>query len=419
MNLFRSLSHRPFALLWTGQTVSRLGDSLYRIAMAWWVLQKTGSAAAMGTILIFSSVPMLIFLLVGGVFTDRLPRLKVMWVSDLLSGTVVAVVALLSFSGTLEVWHIYIASIIFGLVEAFFFPAYTATVPDITPRELLPSANSLTSLSQRGMSILGPAIGASIIALGGPPFAFGLDALSFFISAACVLPLLRANPAPAQQTPPAQPAENPGAQPVAQGLGSVFTDMREGYLAVIASPWLWITIAIFSLVNAASSGPMSVALPFLVKQTLGAGVETLGLFTSVDSVGFVLGALWLGRYTRIRRRGPLSYGATLLAGLTVACFGLTTSIPVLAVAAFLNGFFMAIFGLIWTNSLQELVPSRLLGRVSSIDALGSFVLLPIGFGIAGWATDLVGAPLVFAIGGGVTALLILLGLMHPAIRGLD
>ena len=103
--------------------------------------------------------------------------------------------ALLAFTGWLEVWHIYIASIMFGLVEAFFFPAYTATVPEITPREMLPSANSLTSLSQRGASIIGPAIGASIIALGGTPMAFGLDALSFFISAGCMLLILRSNPA--------------------------------------------------------------------------------------------------------------------------------------------------------------------------------------------------------------------------------
>src|SRR5512142_68870 len=123
MNFFRSLSHRPFALLWSGQTTSRLGDSLYRIALSWWVLQKTGSATAMGAVLVFSSVPMLIFLLVGGVVTDRFPRLRVMLVSDILSGLIVSFVALLAFTGWLEVWHIFIASILFGLVEAFFFPA--------------------------------------------------------------------------------------------------------------------------------------------------------------------------------------------------------------------------------------------------------------------------------------------------------
>jgi MFS family permease len=419
MNLFRSLTHRPFALLWSGQTTSRLGDSLYRIALAWWVLEKTGSATAMGTVLVFSSVPMLIFLLVGGVVTDRFPRLWVMLISDVLSGAVVTFVSVLAFTGGLEVWHIYIASIVFGLVEAFFFPAYSAAVPEITPKEMLPSANSLTSLSQRGASIIGPAVGAAVIALVGTPAAFGLDAFSFFVSAACIFQILRSHPA-LNQAPAAAVGEAGGAPaPVRRGLRSVWADMREGYITVIASPWLWITIAIFALVNATSSGPMSVSLPFLVSTNLHEGVGTLGLFTSISSIGFVLGAIWLGRYTRIRRRGPIAYIATLINGAVVAIFGLTISVPFLALAAFLGGAAIAVFGLIWTNSLQELVPRHLLGRVSSIDALGSFVLLPVGFGVAGWATDLIGAPLVFVIGGSATVILALLGLSHPAIRGLD
>src|SRR5437763_4098374 len=119
MALFASLKHRPFALLWSGQTISRLGDSLYRIALAWWVLQKTGSAVAMGTVLICAFTPMLLFLLLGGVAVDRLPRLRLMLASDLLRGGIVAAVALLAFADRLELWHIYLASLVFGFVDAF------------------------------------------------------------------------------------------------------------------------------------------------------------------------------------------------------------------------------------------------------------------------------------------------------------
>jgi len=100
-------------------------------------------------------------------------------------------------------------------------------------------------------------------------------------------------------------------------------------------------------------------------------------------------------------------------------FGLTALLPLLLVAAFMEGMGMSVFGLIWDNSLQTLVPRKLLGRVAAIDSLGSFVLLPIGYGVAGWATDLIGAPLVFLIGGVATIGLALVGLTHPAIRGLD
>ncbi|MGA9397813.1 MAG: MFS transporter [Anaerolineaceae bacterium] len=411
MNFFRALIHRPFALLWSGQTASRLGNNLYRIALAWWVLEKTGSAAAMGTVLIFSSVPMLIFLLVGGVVTDRFPRLRVMWISDLLSGAVVAVVTLLAATGRLEVWHVYIASIVFGLVSAFFFPAATAAIPEITPNELLTSANSLNSLSQQMASIIGPAIGASIVALGGTSLAFGLDALSFFISAACLLPIFRSNPALDQA-----PSSSTSAH---KGLRSGLHDLHEGYQAVIASPWLWISIVFFAFVNVTEGSPMSVSLPLLIKNNLHADVGTLGLFTSMSSVGYVIGAIWLGRYTRIRHRGPVAYLSTLVQGAAVAVFGLTTSIPLLAAAAFVGGLCLSVFGLIWINSLQELVPRKMLGRVSSIDALGSFVLLPVGYGVAGWATDLIGAPLVFVIGGVSSMVLVLVALTQPAIRELD
>jgi MFS family permease len=411
MNLFRSLTHKPFALLWSGQTASRIGNSLYRIALAWWVLEKTGSATAMGTVLIFSSVPMLIFLLVGGVVTDRFPRLKVMWLSDVLSGVVVALVALLAASGLLEVWHVYIASILFGLVSAFFTPAATAVIPEITPVEMLTSANSLNSLSRQLASIIGPAIGATIIALGGTSLAFGLDALSFFISAACIPPILRSHPELNKM-----PAR---VESVRNALREGFTDLREGWQAVTASAWLWITILIFAFVNVTSGSPMAVSLPFLVKEDLHADVGLLGLITSISALGYVVGALWLGYYRRLRRRGPLAYLATLMIGVAVATFGLTTVISLMLAAAFLEGLAMSVFSLIWDNSLQTLVPRKLLGRVAAIDSLGSFVLLPIGYGLAGWATDLIGAPLVFLIGGLATILLALLGLSHPAIRGLD
>jgi len=117
MTFARALRHRSFALLWTGQTISRLGDSLYRIALSWWVLEKTGSAEAMGTVLVVSSIPMLIFLLVGGVVVDRLPRFRVLFGSDVLNGIVVGVVSLLAATGRLEVWHVYVAGAIFGFSE--------------------------------------------------------------------------------------------------------------------------------------------------------------------------------------------------------------------------------------------------------------------------------------------------------------
>lgn len=401
--LFKSLAHRSFALLWGGQAVSRLGDNLYRVALAWWVLEKTKSAAAMGTVLIFTFAPMIVFLLVGGVTVDRFPRVRVMLASDALRGAIVLVLALLDFSQRLEIWHVYVASIVFGFVNAFFQPAYTATVPEVTPSDALPSANSLTSLSGQIAGIVGPALGATVVAMGGTAAAFGLDGLSFFISAACLLLI------------PVLPATHPSERQ----SSSVIGDVREGISTVLHSPWLWITITIAALLNITRAGPINIALPFLVENVLHADVRVLGLVYSMFSLGAVIGALWLGRATKIRRRGLIAYGAWFVSGVTTLMLGLQIGVIGVLLSALIGGVAAVMFDLIWINSLQECVPRAMLGRVSSIDFLGSFVLLPVGWAVVGWATDVIGAPLIFVIGGALTAALAVLGLAHPAIRRLD
>jgi MFS family permease len=419
MNVLRSLKHRPFALLWTGQTTSRLGDSLYRIALSWWVLEKTGSAVAMGTVLIFSQIPLLLFLLIGGVVVDRLPRIRIMFVSDLLSGLVITFVAVFSWLNLLQIWHVYMASILFGFVEAFFFPAYQAVVPQITPSELLNSANSLNGLSQRVTGIVGPALGAALVAAGGTSVTFALDALSFFISAICILPLLRFNPDHGQSQGDATEAISATERSARASLKQGFTDLLEGFRLVARIPWIWITILLFGFINIMEAGPRAVAMPFLIKDDLGADVELLGLFGSAASLGFVVGMIWLGQYVRLHKRGLLAYFSIIISGAALLPFAFKLPVPVLVASMFISGIATSVFALIWTHTLQEMVPGKMLGRVYSIDALGSFVLLPIGFALAGWATDLLGAPTVFLIGGLGVILLVLLGLSHPAIHNLD
>jgi MFS family permease len=404
MALFRSFRYRSFAFLWSGQTISRLGDSLYRITLAWWVLEKTGSATAMGTTLIFSFIPMLLFLLLGGVAVDRLPRGWVMLVSDTMRGVVVALVAALEFVGSLEVWHIYLASILFGFADAFFEPAYAAIIPEIVPREGLPSANSLTSISKPITGTLGPMLAASIVAIGGPATAFALDGLSFFVSAGCLLMILSDLARPSMEDRVSR---------------SALRDLRAGISTVLVTPWLWITILIFGLTNITLSGPANIALPFLVKDYLRADVGALGWLYSMLSIGSVLGAVWLGRFARIRRRGLVVYGAGIVSGLAIFAYGLPITLIGDSIAGLVNGIAIAASSLIWTNALQELIPRDMLGRVSSIDLIGSSVLLPIGYGIIGWATDQIGPQKVFVVCGISTITMFCLGLIHPAIRRLD
>lgn len=411
--IIQSLQRRSFAWLWSGQSISALGDSLYRITLAWWVLQVTGSATIMGIVLLCSFAPMLLLLVVGGVTVDRLPRLQVMLLSDLLRGGIVAAIAILGFSQRLEVWHIYIASILFGIVDAFFQPAYAAALPELVPSEMLPSANSLTVLSRQTFSVVGPSIGAVVIAFGSVFWGFAFDSVSFFISALCIIFAfnnLLANPVPLKK------AETEVAKPAST---TMLEDFRAGIGLVLGTPWIWITILVSALANITQSSPFSVSLPFLVSGPLHQNVGTLGIIYSTYFFGSVIGALVMGSRSKISRRGFLAYALVLLSGLMSLSLGLPFPLIVLLATVLLRGFAFTAFELIWTNMLQEFVPHDALGRVASIDYLGSFALLPIGYVVAGSLTDQVGPQLVFVVGGSITVIVALLGFVHPAVRRVD
>jgi MFS family permease len=407
MTLLKALTVRSFALLWSGQQLSVLGDSIYRVALAWWVLEATGSAKAMSTIFIFASAPMLVFLLIGGVAVDRYSRARVMFLSDILRGLLIGIVALLAFAHRLEIWHIYVVSLLFGIVGAFFGPAYRAILPEIVPRELLPSANGLTALSDQLAEIAGPALGALIVSTSGSPSAFTFDFFSFIISAVCLAPLVRLGLA----------------GHVSKERKSVLHDFREGVEVVRNASWLSITIVIASLGNITLSAPFAIALPFLVKGHLGGGIGSLGLIYSLLAAGTIggtiLGTVWLERTSGLRARGLFAYGLWIAGGLLIAVFGLPVSIYTVAPAAFLIGVAFGVPNLIFMTTLQELIPAKLLGRVTSIVTLGSFALIPIGSALVGWATDHAGAPTIFILSGILTALLASLALLHPVIRNLE
>lgn len=406
MQVFRAFTNRSFALLWGGQTLSRLGDSLFMIALAWWVLQKTGSAAAMGLVLICTTLPMLICLLFGGVIVDRLPRRSLMLASDLVNGVAVLVIAFLAFQQQLELWHVCVLGVLFGIVEAFFSPAYTAIIPDLVKADLLPSANSLTSISLDAMQFIGPAIAAVIITLGrnsGTALAFALDSVSFLISASMIAAL-----------PRLEALREPG-----EKEEGILHDVRKGLLTVKQSPWLWITLVVASVSTLFLVAPSEAVLPLLVKQRFGTQVGFYALLTALSALGSIVAAFIMGHFERLRYRGWLTYGAWIIACVMLVLMGLPIGIVGVSIAIFIQGAAIVTLGLAWMNSLQEFIPEDLLGRVSSIDILVSSGFLPIGYGLAGILADRLGAPLVFILGGAIAAFIIILGILHPAIRKVD
>ena len=403
MNIFYALRHRAFTFIWGGQTISRLGDSLYQISLAWWVLEKTGSAATMGTVLILTTIPLFLFLLIGGAVVDRFSRLQVMLHTDIGRGIIITLVAILAWNNMLEIWHVYLASLFLGWLTAFFRPAYSAIIPELMPQDTLPSANSLTALGWQLTGILGPVLGALMVAQGSSATVFLLDAITFFVAALCLLPLRGLS-----ASPNSRPNRN-----------NILLDIREGFVAVIGIPWLWRMIIVSSLINLMGRGPINVSLPFLVQDSLQADVDSLGILYSIFAIGSVIGAVWMGQKTQIRGKGLVMYSMFTVVGLMTGAMGLPIGFPAVAIAFLILGIALAIANLSGANALQQYVPQALYGRVTSISSLGIELVLPLSFSLAGWTTDHFSASFTFIAGGILTAMIAWLGLLHPAIRSLD
>lgn len=401
--VLQALLIRSFALVWSGQTVSRLGDQMFRVALAWYALDLTNSATAMGTIMVLTTLPLLVLLPLGGVLSDRLPRRNVMLLSDVGRGAIVTLLACIAWADTVQLWHLYSLALIFGTVDAFFQPAYTALVPQLVDEPMRPSANSLTLLSGQGSSIAGPIIGAWLLSVGSAALTFQINGLSFLF-AALLLWFMRA------------PETQHGTAPASN---SFVAELKEGISYIAGIPWLWVTILLFALVVVAASAPIAVGLPLLVRERFANDVTQLGALYTASAIGAVGSALCVGRITTLRRRGLLAYSITALSGLGILGLGVTTNFTFALLCAAADGVAFAVFSLVWMNTIQNMVPERLHGRVFSVDMLGSYCLLPLGYAAFGLLADRFSAAAIFVAGGISILVLVFIGLLVPAVRQLD
>lgn len=425
--LFAAFTRRRYTLLWFGQLASHLGTHIYEIALAWWVLQKTGSAAAMGGVLIAAFAPSAIFVLLGGVVADRLPRIPIMLASDCGRFALIAIMAALAFSGSLTLWLVLVLSALFGILDAFFWPAYKSIFPELVPRSELASANSLEVIGSTAVHILAPAVGAGLIAAGGTPIAFALNGVSFLISAVSLiaimaLPMTKREllEAPAMAGLPKPPRAQPGVAPERPDapMGRFWREIREGVAATRALTWVWLTITLAGVATLTAEGAIAVALPYYVQHTLAASPLLYGGLLIAAAVGGAPAALWFGSRT-IHRRGLLLYITFAVAMLATAAVGLSRSPALMIVAMFLEGLCLTVFSLAWTTALQQYIPLEKLGRVTSFDQLGSNVMIPLSYALTGLVVDRFGAQPDLVWGGLIAAAVVSLGFFSRSVRALD
>src|SRR6266536_1502758 len=384
----------PFGLLWAGQSVSLVGDSVFLVAFTWQIAVEWQRPALLGVLLSARILVELVVLGGGGWIIDRVPRRTTVLVADGVRGVVLlALASALHQPVSTPTLALLVAA--FGLLTGLFRPALLAFVPEVVQRERLAAANSLLVLSQQGSVVLGPAIGAGLVALGSAPTALRLDGRSFMVAAASTLPLPRRQPASTTNSPLAQ---------VAAGFR---TARRVG--------WIGGSILLFSLVNIATISAERLALPRAAEERFGA-LGGYGAVLVAIGVGAALAALAVGRLSAPRRPGRTAYSGLVLFGAATAGFGVARGLVAAVVIGLAFGFGQQLFELLWTIGLQQNVPDRLLGRISSVDQFGSFIFLPLSFAFGGLLVQSIDPELVLIAAGVAALAAAAIGLSVPALH---
>jgi MFS family permease len=383
------LRHRDFRLLLAGETASTIGDRIVFVALALYVTD-IGSPSDVGIVLAAHAVPLVAFLLIGGVWADRLPRHRLMVATDLIRFSLHALLATLIFTDVIEIWHIVVIEALFGTAEAFFRPAYTGLVPQTVPEAEIQQAKAATGTVETLAEFAGPALATALVLGVGPGSAFAIDAATFLVSAAF---LMRVHP------------RERGAPAVRQ---TVARELREGWSEVRSRPWVWVIIVAFSLALLTAFGPW---------MTLGATIAeedydtraVYGILAATMGAGTVLGALIGFRW---RPRHPMRAGMLLALPwpAATACFAFGLPVALLVSIFLFAGIGIALFGIWWETALAERVPPHTLSRVTAYDWMGSLALLPVGYVLAGPLGEAFGAVEVLAVGSGMALVALLAAL---------
>ncbi len=397
---FRVLARPDFRNLWLAQTTSVLGDRLVLVAIALFVTELTGSASDVGIVLAAGTLPFVAFLLIGGVWADRVPRARLMVATDLVRAGLHGLLAVLIFTDTVQIWHLVVIEALFGTAEAFFRPAFTGLLPRTVPAGEIQEAQALTNMTNNVAELAGPALATALVLGVGAGWAFALDACTFLVSAWFLLRVRVAD-----------------APPAPEERSTVLSDLAEGFGHVRSRPWVWVTVAVFAVAVPVGYGPLFVLGPAVARDTYDS-VALFGIVTTLLGVGALTGGL-LG--LRWRPRHPLRAGFLMIFAWPVllVAFGAGGPVAVVLVLAAATGAGFALFDVWWNTAMAERIPSHALSRVSSYDYMGSLVLLPVGYLIAGPVADATSPGLVLGVGGAVTAAVLAAGLVPRQTRTLE
>ena len=395
---FETLKVRDFALLWSGQTVSALGDGIFLVALAIVTLDVHHSPSGIALVFAARAISSVLFSLLGGVVVDRVSRRFVLLASDAIRGVTVGVTGLLIASGQIRLWEIIVMAAVFGSADSFFGPALTTFVPEVLAPEQLVSGNALRRMSsQLTRGLLGPAIGGFVVTAIGSAWSFGFDAASFFVSAACLI------------------AMNTRSSPVTS-TQSALADARQGLRYVWRHHWLFFTIIGAALANFFGMAPLSVLLPLFVRETLHASALELGFVLATGGAAGVAASLVVARRGSPSRHVTVLWSAYTASGLAMTAIAFAPNVLVTALVAGVEVGLMLYGDVLWFSMMQRLVPHEVLGRVSSLVYLFAFSLGPLGILFGGVAAAVLGVRHSIFLCGIVSGLVCVATLFAPGVR---
>ena len=354
----------PNYRLWlTGGTISLLGDQFYFVALPWLVLQLTGSAVAMGAIMMAGAIPRALLMIMGGAVSDRLSARKIM-ISTATARTIcVTVIGVLVWLRVLRIWELYALAFAFGVADAFAAPAQTAYMPSLVKREQMVAASSVSQSTAQMTTFLGPVPAGFVIKALGVAWAFFVDAISFLF----IIGALWKLPDP----PRSQAARKPMLQSIAEGIAYVGKDVPLRSLMLVAM-----------ILNFCISGPVSIGLAYLTKTRFGSPT-VYGVLISAIAAGTLLGALLAGVW-KIRRRGVMVLLVSVALGFCLGSIGLLAKVWSIAGVLLLMGVAAGLVNIHISAWIMQRIDLAVRGRVASVLMLASYGIIPISLALAGF-----------------------------------
>ncbi|MER6090945.1 MFS transporter [Streptomyces bluensis] len=354
---------RNYTLLTAAAVVTNLGSHGALIAAAFAVLETGGDGGDVGLVAAARTLPLVLFLLIGGAVADRIPRHHVMVAANALNCLSQGAFAVLVLTGEPRLWQMMLLSALGGTGQAFFNPAAEGMLLASVTGEQAGRAFALFRFASQGATLSGAALGGVMVAVVGPGWVLALDAAAFAVAAAMRSFL------DVSHIPPREPG------------GGLLADLRDGWREFTGRTWLWAIVVQFSLVNAVVAAADAVYGPQVARDSLG-GAGPWGVALALFGAGMAAGALLM---TRWKPRRLLLVGILCVFPFALPSAALAVPVPValLCVAMFVSGLSIEVFGVSWMTALHQEIPEEKLSRVSAYDWFGSVSVVPLATALAG------------------------------------